>query len=61
MLVFSWTNRVGLGESLGWLDLNLMAALHRAIVRPFGRSRVEFVPARLIQTVTHRIHLVDPF
>ena len=61
LLVFSWTVRLGLGEFLGWLDLNLIAALHRAMVRPFNWSRVEFVPARLIQTVTHRIHVVDPF
>ena len=61
LLVFSWTVRLGLGEFLGWLDLNLIAALHRAMVRPFNGSRVEFVPARLIQTVTHRIRVVDPF
>lgn len=60
LLVFSWTARLGLGEFLGWLDLNLIAALHRVMVRPFNGSRVEFVPVGLIQTVTHRIHIVDP-
>lgn len=60
LLALSWTARLGLGEFLGWLDLNLIAALHRAMVRPFNGSRVEFVPARLIQTVIHRIHVVDP-
>ena len=34
-------------EALG--DLSALALL------------LEFVPARLIQTVTHRIHVVDPF
>ncbi len=29
LLVFCWTARVGLGEYLGWLELNLIAALHR--------------------------------
>ena len=60
LLALSWTVRPGLGEFLGWLDLNLIAALHRAMVRPLNGSRAEFVPARLIQTVTHRIHVVDP-
>ena len=60
LLVFSWTARLGLGEFLGWLDLNLIAALHRVMVRPFNGSRFEFVPVRLIPTVRHRIHVVDP-
>jgi hypothetical protein len=60
LLVFSWRARLGLGEFLGWLDLNLIAALHRVMVRPFNGSRVEFVPAGLIQAVRHRIHVVDP-
>jgi hypothetical protein len=61
LLIFSWTARVGLGGFLGWLDLNLIAALHRVMVRPFNGSKVEFVPLGTIQSVAHRIRFVDPF
>ena len=42
LLAVSSTVRPGLGEFLGWLDLNLIAALHRAMVRPLNqiKSRV---------------------
>lgn len=60
LLVLSWTARVSLGEFLGWLDLNLIAVLHRVMVRPFNGARVEFVPVGRIQAATHRIDVVDP-
>ena len=65
ILVFSWSARVSLGTFLRWLDLNLMAALQRMLVLPVsGQSsmrRIEFVSARQIQSVSHRVNLVyDP-
>jgi hypothetical protein len=66
LLVFGWTARVGLGAFIGWLDLNLVAALQRVLIRPVSGQlpmpRVEFVPVRRVQSVSHRVHLVyDPF
>jgi len=66
LLVFSWTARVGPGAFLGWLDLNLLAALQRVLLRPVSGQlpmpRVEFVPLRRLQSVSHRVHLaLDPF
>ncbi|GAA1822512.1 hypothetical protein [Agromyces salentinus] len=66
LVIFGWSARVGLGTFLGWLDLNLTAALQRALglpVRGKGSKRsAEFVPMRLMQSVKHRIHIVrDPF
>ena len=62
LLVFGWSARVGLGAFLGWLDLNLAAALQRVMLRPINGQlplpRVEFVPMRLVQSVSHRVHLV---
>ncbi|ANJ28384.1 hypothetical protein ATC03_18450 [Agromyces aureus] len=66
LVIFGWSARVGLGNFLGWLDLNLTAALQRALGLPTRTTgtlrKEEFVPMRLMQMVTHRIHIVrDPF
>jgi hypothetical protein len=66
LLSFGWGARVALGAFLGWLDLNLLAALQRALLHPIGGQlpvpRIEFVPAHRIQSVSHRVQLVhDPF
>lgn len=66
LLIFGWSARVGLGTFLGWLDLNLVAALQRVLLHPVGgqssMQKVEFVPVRQVQAVSHRLHLVyDPF
>jgi hypothetical protein len=66
LLVFSWTGRVGPGAFLAWLDLNLLAALQRVLLRSASGQppmpRVEFVPLRRLQFVSHRVHLaLGPF
>jgi hypothetical protein len=66
LLVFSWTARVCLAAFIGWLDLNLLAALQRVLRFPgsgeLPMPRVEFVPLRRLQSVSHRVHLSrDPF
>lgn len=66
LLVFGWIARVGIGAFLGWLDLNLLAALQRVLTHPVSGQlpmpRVEFVPVQRVQSVRHRVHLVyDPF
>lgn len=62
LLSIGWGARVALGAFLGWLDLNLLAALERTLLRPVGglqsMPRVEFVPVRRMQSVSHRVHLV---
>ncbi len=65
LLVFGWLLRVGPGQFLGWLDVNLIAALQRVLIRPVGGELpmpiVEFVPFRMLRSVSHRVHLVyDP-
>lgn len=66
LLVVGWSARVGIGAFIGWLDLNLVAALQRVLIhRVSGQlpmPRVEFVPVRRMDFVSHRVHLVyDPF
>ncbi|MFE6255915.1 hypothetical protein [Agromyces sp. NPDC057865] len=66
LVIVSWSARVGLGTFLGWLDVNITAALQRVLglsVREEGSMRrADFVPIRLMQSVRHRVHIVrDPF
>ena len=66
LVIFGWSAGVGLGTFLGWLNLNLTAALQRMVILPLGRKapirRAEFVPIRLMESVKNRVHIVrDPF
>jgi len=58
------TLRIELGAFLGWLDLNLVAALQRVLIPPMGRRppipRIAFVPMRHARAVRHRISVHDP-
>lgn len=66
LLAFSWISRVGLSAFLGWMDLNLLAALQRVLLRPVTKEssmpRIAFVPLTRLDSVRHRIHFArDPF
>jgi hypothetical protein len=50
--------RVALRQALGWADLNLIAAVERALPSLLIGEREGFVGWRNIREVTHRI---DPF
>ena len=52
--------RVGLGRFLGWVDLNLIAALQRTALRPFFAARAPWTPWSEIELVTHRVRWLDP-
>ena len=49
-----------LGSWLGWLDVNLVAALQRGLLRPFFDSPLAFTPWSRVSEVTHRIRLTHP-
>ena len=51
---------VTFGRYLGWVDLNLIACLQRTILRPLVREPADWVPAREMPQVTHRLRAVDP-
>ncbi len=51
--------RVALRQLLGWADLNLIAAIHRGLLRPLVRRPSPWVPFDEIPTVTHRVRLID--
>jgi hypothetical protein len=58
VLVISWGRRVTLGEFLGWLDLNLVAALQRSLlVLLIQRPTVEFQPLRNMAGTVHRVRM----
>ncbi len=60
-LVISWRGKVSLGQFLGWLDLNLVAALQRSLLRLLlQRPTVEFQPLRNMAGTTHRMRTSDP-
>jgi len=48
------------GRYLGWVDLNLIAGLQRTILRPLVRAPSNWVPAREMPQVTHRLRATDP-
>lgn len=51
---------VTLGQFLGWLDSNLIVLLQKSLLRPFYPTpTVDWIPARDISTVTHRIGARD--
>jgi hypothetical protein len=67
LAVLSWVillpmlrGRAGLARFLGWVDLNLIAALERSILRPLIRDPANWVPIGELSNVRHRIRLTDP-
>ncbi|KZE95556.1 hypothetical protein AVP42_00316 [Agromyces sp. NDB4Y10] len=63
-LLFGWVLGVGAGQFLGWVDLNLIAALQRVLVHrvngEWPMPRVAFVPIAKLQSVRHRVSVLDP-
>jgi hypothetical protein len=51
---------VTFGRFLGWVDLNLVAALQRSILRPLFRRPIRWTPVRAMPDVTHRVRWLDP-
>ena len=51
--------RSGLGRFLGWLDLNLIAAIEHTILRPFVSKPLPWTPTREIPAVSHRLRIID--
>lgn len=49
-------SRLGLGVYLGWIDLNLIAALQRLLL---ARKPVKWTSFRTIGEVTHRVGRLD--
>jgi len=63
-LLFGWMLGAGLGQFLGWVDLNLIAALQRVVVHrsngEWPMLRVAFVPIGMLRSVRHRVSVLDP-
>lgn len=55
------TRGVGLGQFLGWLDLNLIAAIQRSLARGLFEKPVPWIPLAAAPGVSHRIHMLDVF
>ena len=53
-------SRATLVQMMGWADLNLIASLQRAFPRRAFPNRASFVRWRAMNSVTHRISLLDP-
>lgn len=62
--VFAWPflrrRQVRLSQLLGWVDLNLVAAIECTLLRPLVRSRLAWTPVSAMPTVKHRIGFLDP-
>ena len=50
----------GLGQFLGWVDLNLTAGLQRTALRPLFGAHPQWTPWSEVGQVTHRVRLLDP-
>lgn len=48
--------KVSLAQLLGWVDLNLVAAIERSILRPLIRSPLPWTPVKALPDVSHRIN-----
>lgn len=59
-LPLSLMKRIPLGALLGWIDLNLLALIQRAL-RPWMHHLGRWVPVSQIRKVEHRIRWFDPF
>lgn len=47
---------VSLAQLLGWVDLNLVAAIERSILRPLIRLPLPWTPVKALPDVSHRIN-----
>ena len=56
-VAWPWVRRrhVSLGQFLGWVDLNLVAAIEATMLRPFIPTRYPWTPWSELPNVTHRI------
>jgi hypothetical protein len=56
-----WLRRrsVGLGQFLGWVDLNMVACLERTLLRPLFRDRLAWTPVRAMPDVKYRLDFGD--
>jgi hypothetical protein len=52
--------QLGLGQFLGWADLNLAAGLQRTALRPLFASPARWTAWSEVGNVTHRVRLFDP-
>jgi len=52
--------KIGVRQLLGWVDLNLVAALQRSIFRPVCFNPLSMINWRDIGEVTHRVTILDP-
>jgi hypothetical protein len=52
--------RIRLAQLLGWLDLNLIAAIEHSILRPVIASPLPWTHAKALPSTSHRIRLSDP-
>jgi hypothetical protein len=63
-LLFGWILGAGVGQFLGWLDLNLIAALQRVLVHRINGEwpmpRVASVPIGMLRSVRHSVSVLDP-
>ena len=53
--------RISLGQFWGWLDLNLVAGLHRSIFRAVFATRLPWVGWNQLPSVQHRVGILDPW
>lgn len=62
LVAWPWfrSRRVRLGQVLGWLDLNLIAAISHTAFRPLLRQPARYWTTDEMATVTHRILGTDP-
>ena len=51
---------IALGKLIGWMDMNLTAAIGKVLVRPFGR-RSDFTPSSRVLSIEHRVSIIDPW
>lgn len=57
-----WRRRsVGIGQLLGWIDLNLIAAIERTVLRPLVRQPRGWTPLAALSATVHRIRVIDPW
>jgi hypothetical protein len=61
VILTPWLRAPGitLGQFLGWIDINLIAALERGVLRPLFRHPQPWTSARDIAKVRHRIGKLD--
>lgn len=52
---------VSLAQFLGWLDLNLIAAIQRTLASPFYDTKRPWTPLGAAAGLSHRIHSTDAF